>query len=469
MLSEGTEFDKLDSDSQRIFQDFLKTYSIGSHDQTKTAIRTLIIETQIFDFSKLTYSDYIILFGNANIKTTGNKFSTIKQFFKYLYCHNFILNEDGFEQCFWNKEEDLLYFKKRLQLASKPPKKQHETPTYAPSLSMEQLERLLLFEYESTHTEEINFKNQRLAFCFYLLYFEDLQISTIRNNLDAKNFNNGKLTTDEKILDIPEVYWNMLNYYKQRPYSGFTQLDEYVRRLGDIVGITDLLPNNINQKRKQNMFTCPECGKTILSFSSNWKSVNGILICVDCAERLILSGQKKNITEVESFNIELFEDIVKNKIQTSNSSFKKMKKNTQLPTDYIELHEFFIKIGELGEKYVYEQECTRLLKSDSAFADMVDSTPANNPENGYDILSYTEAGEKIYIEVKTTTLSDNSPFYMSEHELSVAKKFWASGINYQIHRIYDIMNEDDSKIGYVIYNSLDSLKLTEASYKVEPK
>ena len=44
---------------------------------------------------------------------------------------------------------------------------------------MEQLERLILFEYECTHTNDINFKNQRLAFCFYLLFYEDLQVSTI--------------------------------------------------------------------------------------------------------------------------------------------------------------------------------------------------------------------------------------------------------------------------------------------------
>ena len=58
---------------------------------------------------------------------------------------------------------------------------------------------------------------------------------------------------------------------------------------------------------------------------------------------------------------------------------------------------------------------------------------------------------------------------MSEHELATAKKMWDWGANYQIDRIYDIMNEDNSQIGYIIYDSLDKLILTEASYKVEPK
>lgn len=141
----------------------------------------------------------------------------------------------------------------------------------------------------------------------------------------------------------------------------------------------------------------------------------------------------------------------------------------RFPTDYIELHKFLIKIGELGEKYVYEHEYNRLLSQNSNYADMIDITPASNPQNGFDILSYTETGEQIFIEVKTTTDEENTPFYMSQHELSIAKKLWKSGANYQIHRIYNIMNEDDSQIGYVIYTSLENLTISETSYKLEPK
>lgn len=44
MFNENNEFDNLDSNSLSIFHDFLQTYSTGSHDQTKTAIRTLITQ-----------------------------------------------------------------------------------------------------------------------------------------------------------------------------------------------------------------------------------------------------------------------------------------------------------------------------------------------------------------------------------------------------------------------------------------
>lgn len=125
-------------------------------------------------------------------------------------------------------------------------------------------------------------------------------------------------------------------------------------------------------------------------------------------------------------------------------------------------------IGELGEKYVYEHERKRLFEINSDYADMVDSTPANDSQNGFDILSYTETGNKKFIEVKTTTNTENVPFYMSAHELATAKKLWQSGANYQIHRIYNIMDEDDSKIGHIIYDSLEKLHLVETSYKLIP-
>ncbi len=58
---------------------------------------------------------------------------------------------------------------------------------------------------------------------------------------------------------------------------------------------------------------------------------------------------------------------------------------------------------------------------------------------------------------------------MSKHELTTAKEFWKNGYNYQIHRIYDILNNDESKIGYIIYDSLEQLNLIETSYKLESK
>lgn len=64
----------------------------------------------------------------------------------------------------------------------------------------------MIFEKECSNSDEKNYKNQRLAFCFYLLFFKEIQISTIRGSIDAKNLSDGKISCDEGILDIPEKY-----------------------------------------------------------------------------------------------------------------------------------------------------------------------------------------------------------------------------------------------------------------------
>lgn len=123
--------------------------------------------------------------------------------------------------------------------------------------------------------------------------------------------------------------------------------------------------------------------------------------------------------------------------------------------DYLKLEELKQIIGNIGEEYVFEYEKKRLNKLDSKYAEMVDRTPANDPKNGYDILSYTEKGIPIYIEVKSTIGDANTPFYITKNEKETAERIRAKGGIYQIHRVYDIGKKissfvcvDDEKFTY---------------------
>lgn len=461
MAFDNKEFSKLDSKSQSILKHFLSTYSESSASQVRTTIRSLIKQTEIYKFEDLTYED----FTEFKAPPKGNKKKLITNFFRYLYSFDILKNTNGFEKCYWDKEKEKNIFLDKISSLNKDVQKISEK--FLPALTMEELERLILFEQECITSDDDYFKNKRLAFCFYLLFYHDLKVATVRN-VDAKDFNNGILHTKEKDINIPQAYWNMLEYLKKRQASKFSILDIYIKQLGNIVGIENLLPNSILSKKEQSTFPCPECGKNILAFSKFWKSVNGMLVCNICAERLSLSGKKK-INDIDLIKVNFFEQDLKDKINISNSTFENLRKKIKFPTNYIELHKFQIHIGELGEKFVYEYERERLIKANSNFAEMVDATPANNPINGFDILSYTENGEKIFIEVKATTDNINTPFYMSQHELDTAKSFWNTEKIYQIHRIYNIMDDDVLKIGHVIYDSLDNLNLKETTYRVEPK
>lgn len=54
---------------------------------------------------------------------------------------------------------------------------------------------------------------------------------------------------------------------------------------------------------------------------------------------------------------------------------------------------------------------------------------------GYDVLSFTPAGHEVYIEVKTTSLGRETPFYLSSAELGFAADHAHS---YAIYRVYDL-------------------------------
>ena len=111
--------------------------------------------------------------------------------------------------------------------------------------------------------------------------------------------------------------------------------------------------------------------------------------------------------------------------------------------DYVQLEILRKKIGDIGERYVFEREKTRLKNAHSKYADCVDNTPAENPQNGYDILSYTEEGTPIFIEVKSTLGDSHTPFYITANEKQTSERIRNDGGIYQVHRVYNIGNDID--------------------------
>ena len=54
---------------------------------------------------------------------------------------------------------------------------------------------------------------------------------------------------------------------------------------------------------------------------------------------------------------------------------------------------------------------------------------------GYDITSYDENGEQIYIEVKTTTANRIDGFYLTANEIDKADRY---GEKYRLYRVYNL-------------------------------
>lgn len=130
--------------------------------------------------------------------------------------------------------------------------------------------------------------------------------------------------------------------------------------------------------------------------------------------------------------------------------------------DYIQLEALRKKIGDIGERYAYECEKRRLAKVNSKYVEYVDATPAKDHENGYDILSYTEEGKPIYIEVKSTMGDLDTPFYITANEQKTAERIRKGGGIYQIHRVYNIGKE----IGLFVYEDESMFVYEEVLYCV---
>ena len=134
--------------------------------------------------------------------------------------------------------------------------------------------------------------------------------------------------------------------------------------------------------------------------------------------------------------------------------------------DYIELEKRRQDIGEQGEQYVYEQEVSRLKKAGSKYADKVSREPASDPKNGYDIDSFTETGERIYIEVKSTPGGADEPFYMTANEREKERQVVENGGIYQIHRVYNVGKKN---INVIIYEDFNQFRFEDILYRVEIK
>jgi len=126
------------------------------------------------------------------------------------------------------------------------------------------------------------------------------------------------------------------------------------------------------------------------------------------------------------------------------------------------------KVGDAGEKYVYEFEKNKLerLGLDDLANKIVKQYEDLSFFPGYDIQSFDEQGNKIFIEVKSTKGKNKNYFEISDNEIKAAKEL---GDSYHIYQVTNALT--DPKISTVIrnlynYEEQDKLLIEPMVYKV---
>ena len=111
-------------------------------------------------------------------------------------------------------------------------------------------------------------------------------------------------------------------------------------------------------------------------------------------------------------------------------------------------------IGDAGEAFVAALEREKL--RGTPYENGVNEAYADDPNAGFDLMSFTPDGIPRYLEVKTTTGDENEPFYMSEGEFSFMMYCLENGLRYELHRVYRI--NDPKRAGVRIYTAQELMK-----------
>jgi len=144
-------------------------------------------------------------------------------------------------------------------------------------------------------------------------------------------------------------------------------------------------------------------------------------------DELELIAANKNVKQIPN-EYTLTEEGIPDKTKSylnNERSFKGRK------TDWGKKQAVSSKLGLLGEELVLHIEKKKL--EVLGLIDKVEKVQKKLDGEGYDILSFDEKGNEIFIEVKTTKGDWDEPFYLSVNE----KAFWElNKENYRIYRLY---------------------------------
>jgi len=156
---------------------------------------------------------------------------------------------------------------------------------------------------------------------------------------------------------------------------------------------------------------------------------------VDAVERLILpvpnaGWPKEKIPDVGDVN-EIFV-----KEQTIRSNAKQPGFRTERVArkiDYAARDSRNRELGRAGEEFVFKVEQRKLSHLPDLASRVLWASKIKGDGLGYDIETFDSSGKRIFIEVKTTKGSADTPFYISAEEMAAANYL---GAGYRLYRVF---------------------------------
>lgn len=143
--------------------------------------------------------------------------------------------------------------------------------------------------------------------------------------------------------------------------------------------------------------------------------------------------------EIKSFDNFIVSPPSLNKVAETEPTYRR----SPIKINYLEREQNNRNLGQIGEEIVLEYEKWNLIHIGlEKYADQVRWISKDEGDGaGFDILSKNHNGKDKYIEVKTTKLGKETPFYFSRNELLFSQEH---SNNYHLYRIFNV--EDDAKM-----------------------
>jgi hypothetical protein len=141
---------------------------------------------------------------------------------------------------------------------------------------------------------------------------------------------------------------------------------------------------------------------------------------------------------------------------------KTVYKRNPIKVNYLEKEQNNRKLGEKGEELVldYEKWELRRIGKESLADKVIWIAKEEGDGAGFDILSRYASGKDKYIEVKTTKLSKEAPFYFSRNELLFSQ------LHSKYYHLFRLFNFEKNTKMFTKVGSLDSIcNSTPVTYK----
>lgn len=223
-------------------------------------------------------------------------------------------------------------------------------------------------------------------------------------------------------------------------------------------------------------------------YNKLWKPYWNIKPFLESAKLIIESEFEDNEEDLKPYSVPIYisnpknpneiiiqDDVINNKITlTENNNIindEKVNKNKIIAkkNNWDELNEKKSKIGNLGGLYVLEIEKSKINLLNPEFLNKIFHASNHSDSYGYDILSFDENGNEIFIEVKTTVNKNPDQFFITKNELLVMSEKDEAYHLYFVYEFDEIKNSGKIKILKGEKEIMNNISLEPLNYSAKLK